>query len=993
MRKWIFVPVFIIGVLAGLTAVVEGQETFVLADKQGALGHYIVTANHPPTFPPMLDPEVPAGTSVTISVQDGGQFFLRIYGKDGPGSDTDFFEVQGAYSFSALVAGKVTMDFGRTGEFHRAEVVVAEQEPFVIAEKQGALGNYIVTADQPPTFPPMQDPRIPVNTIVNVSVLDGGQFFLRIYGKDGPGSDTGFFAVQETFSFSAYVPGTVAMDFGRTGEFHRTTVFVMPAPSDLSMSMTGSGTGTVMFSPGYNCSGTCRQGYASGVTVTLNAVAASGSTFNGWTGCDAATGTTCTVSMTSGRSISANFTRLSTGTGMVYGRVTDSSGAGVANALVRMIREYNTASCSGPSCMNAFTDSSGNYLIGNIVPGQHVTAFYNQPVPFGTSGSLVITTNQWYNQKRSMASADLITVNEGSALQLDAVYPPFGQISGTVTDTNGTGMANVAVRVADLDEQSTDAGWTDAAGNYTVRHLPSGTYKLRFVASSVVGPFPAQNLVSQVAYATVTAPGSITGINATMNPGRRISGKITNRDGLPVVGYAIVLTPNGTSIASAPTNTTGAYTAMGIPPGSYKVLFRANPPFTPSGTIDVTQLYARRFYGGSAGLNSATGVTVPADADVSNIDGVLEATGPAIVPSDRSVINLVTFMKDFGVEAVGMSSTRSFMLTNSGTADLILGALSKTGDDFSILNDRCSGVTLAPTKICTFQVAFVPQSEGAKTGGVSISSNEPDVPLLTISLSGSGGAASGNSGTTAVPYGENVTAAPTADVNLSFTSVTSAEGTVTATAITTLESPLPSNFRMLNGASYDITTTASFSGPVTVCITYDPASMGNQANEPNLRLFHFEASEWKNITTSVNTVSHTICGETSSLSPFVVAESNYVFSKFFSPIDNLLVVNNAKAGQAIPVKWRITDINGAPISDPASFKDLGSYQISCSSFTGDPTDAIEEYASGSSGLQYSGDGYWQFNWKTPKTYAGQCRKMVLTLGDGSKHEADFRFTK
>jgi hypothetical protein len=65
--------------------------------------------------------------------------------------------------------------------------------------------------------------------------------------------------------------------------------------------------------------------------------------------------------------------------------------------------------------------------------------------------------------------------------------------------------------------------------------------------------------------------------------------------------------------------------------------------------------------------------------------------------------------------------------------------------------------------------------------------------------------------------------------------------------------------------------------------------------------------------------------------------------------------------------------------------------INCSSLTGDPTDTIEEYAAGASGLQYAGDGYWQFNWKTPKTYAGQCRTMVLTLGDGSKHEADFKF--
>jgi len=33
-------------------------------------------------------------------------------------------------------------------------------------------------------------------------------------------------------------------------------------------------------------------------------------------------------------------------------------------------------------------------------------------------------------------------------------------------------------------------------------------------------------------------------------------------------------------------------------------------------------------------------------------------------------------------------------------------------------------------------------------------------------------------------------------------------------------------------------------------------------------------------------------------------------------------------------------------------------------------------------LQYLGDGTWQFNWKTPKNYAGQCRTLSLNLKDG-----------
>lgn len=104
---------------------------------------------------------------------------------------------------------------------------------------------------------------------------------------------------------------------------------------------------------------------------------------------------------------------------------------------------------------------------------------------------------------------------------------------------------------------------------------------------------------------------------------------------------------------------------------------------------------------------------------------------------------------------------------------------------------------------------------------------------------------------------------------------------------------------------------------------------------------------------------------------------HYVFDGFYSPIDMGGVVNLAKAGQAVPAKWRLTDCNGVPIADPASFVGLYSYPVSCTDFIGDPTASVEEYAPGSSGLQYNGDGYWQFNWKTLKTYAGTCRLMYV----------------
>jgi hypothetical protein len=111
---------------------------------------------------------------------------------------------------------------------------------------------------------------------------------------------------------------------------------------------------------------------------------------------------------------------------------------------------------------------------------------------------------------------------------------------------------------------------------------------------------------------------------------------------------------------------------------------------------------------------------------------------------------------------------------------------------------------------------------------------------------------------------------------------------------------------------------------------------------------------------------------------FVVAK---YFYGFFQPIDNG-IVNIGKAGQAIPVKWRLLEY-GVPVSDPASFDFLYSYRVSCSGFAGNPAEAIEEYAPGNSGLQYQGDGNWQFNWKTPKSYAGTCRAMYVEFSNGT----------
>jgi hypothetical protein len=78
-------------------------------------------------------------------------------------------------------------------------------------------------------------------------------------------------------------------------------------------SLLGIGSGTVTSSSNpaspnqINCGDTCSATYDYSTVVTLKATPGLLSIFNGWSGCDAVSGTTCTVTMIGARSVTANF--------------------------------------------------------------------------------------------------------------------------------------------------------------------------------------------------------------------------------------------------------------------------------------------------------------------------------------------------------------------------------------------------------------------------------------------------------------------------------------------------------------------------------------------------------------------------------------------------------------------------------------------------------------------------------------------------------------
>lgn len=89
-----------------------------------------------------------------------------------------------------------------------------------------------------------------------------------------------------------------------------------------------------------------------------------------------------------------------------------------------------------------------------------------------------------------------------------------------------------------------------------------------------------------------------------------------------------------------------------------------------------------------------------------------------------------------------------------------------------------------------------------------------------------------------------------------------------------------------HAAFFDLSTTAAFSGPVTICGHYDDAEVsppggngivdGTTVAETSLRILHKAtgSDEFVDVTTSRDTVANTICGEVTSFSPFVIAASS-----------------------------------------------------------------------------------------------------------------------
>ena len=127
------------------------------------------------------------------------------------------------------------------------------------------------------------------------------------------------------------------------------------------------------------------------------------------------------------------------------------------------------------------------------------------------------------------------------------------------------------------------------------------------------------------------------------------------------------------------------------------------------------------------------------------------------------------------------------------------------------------------------------------------------------------------------PTGDDVIVQPVDNAGDTPVTITFHEVTVPGTTLLTTSdqgNQLPAGFKLGDPpVYYEITTTAQYSGQIEVCVDYSGVSYDN---EEELKLFHYEIDQWKDVTSWVDTESDVICGIVTSLSTFAIFEPSII---------------------------------------------------------------------------------------------------------------------
>lgn len=269
-----------------------------------------------------------------------------------------------------------------------------------------------------------------------------------------------------------------------------------------------------------------------------------------------------------------------------------------------------------------------------------------------------------------------------------------------------TGSSNTVIYATTHDENTHSiAPSTTVTTQFDVPSgLATGSYNLSLIANGIPSNSIVVNVVPGPDFSLSTNPGSVTVVQGasgsstiTVNPLNGFNSSVSlSVTGLPT-GVTAAFNPNSTTTTSTLTLTASGTAATG------------------TSTLTITGV------AGSITHTTTLGLTVSSSA------------GPKVTLSATSLT--------WGTVAVGSTgTTKSVILTNSGSATLNITSIATSGDFALTSSTKPCGSTLAAGKNCKIEVTFTPTAEGTRTGTLSITDNAPGSPQ-TVALSGTGGGA------------------------------------------------------------------------------------------------------------------------------------------------------------------------------------------------------------------------------------------------------------
>jgi hypothetical protein len=241
--------------------------------------------------------------------------------------------------------------------------------------------------------------------------------------------------------------------------------------------------------------------------------------------------------------------------GKITGSITDSNSNAISGAQVCAIDS------SGQVGFGTI-DANGNYIVDSLTSGTYTVNV------FPVSGHV------------NKQIEDVAVVNGQTTANQNFVLGPDGIITGTVVNTSQVPIPGVQISAFDSNQNgAVGVAITDSFGNYTLRHIPGGTFTVLFSLEDYVS--------DSMSGISVTVAQTTSGQNMTLSTsGAVITGTVYESDGTtPASGAIVAYAAMNGSIGMITADSAGLYITPELAAGTY-VLSAVDAAGSSSGVLE-----------------------------------------------------------------------------------------------------------------------------------------------------------------------------------------------------------------------------------------------------------------------------------------------------------------------------------------------------------------------------------------------------------------------